>query len=318
MNQVSVVMYHYVRPIKNSKYPNIKGLEVELFRKQLEYFQDNYCVVTMEQVIDSIEKHTILPPNAMLLTFDDGYKDHYQYVFPLLKEFHMQGSFFVPSSVVERNVMLDVNKIHYILACADIDYLVDRVYTLLDEYRKKGYNIENTDAIYKKIAVANRWDTEETIFVKRLLQTYLEETLRNNMVDQLFCEIVKENQVEFSKKLYLNMDEIIEMKDGGMYFGLHGEYHHWLNHLPKDKMRKDIANSLIFFKDVIDKNYLAMNYPYGGYNEDVLEYCRLIGCKLGVTVESKIADLEIDNPMLIPRFDTNDFPPMNILKQNSN
>ena len=27
MNEVSIVMYHYVRPIKDSKFPGIKGLE---------------------------------------------------------------------------------------------------------------------------------------------------------------------------------------------------------------------------------------------------------------------------------------------------
>ena len=32
---VNIVMYHYVRPIKKSKYPNIKGLEFDDFKKQM-------------------------------------------------------------------------------------------------------------------------------------------------------------------------------------------------------------------------------------------------------------------------------------------
>ena len=38
MNKCKIVAYHYVRPIKNSQYPEIKGLELEEFKKQIEYF----------------------------------------------------------------------------------------------------------------------------------------------------------------------------------------------------------------------------------------------------------------------------------------
>ena len=34
-SEVTVVMYHYVRDLKNSRYPNIKGLDIEKFKKQI-------------------------------------------------------------------------------------------------------------------------------------------------------------------------------------------------------------------------------------------------------------------------------------------
>lgn len=51
MNQLSIVMYHYVRPIKDSAYPGIKGLEFDLFKEQIAFFRDNFHVITMEEVI---------------------------------------------------------------------------------------------------------------------------------------------------------------------------------------------------------------------------------------------------------------------------
>lgn len=66
---------------------------------------------------------------------------------------------------------------------------------------------------------------------------------------------------------------------------------------------------LEYFQSVIDKDYVVMNYPYGGYNEDVLDYVSKIGCKLGFSVEARHADLSKDNPLILPRLDTNDFPP---------
>ena len=35
-------MYHYVRPLKKSKYPEINGLELSGFIRQLEYFKKKF------------------------------------------------------------------------------------------------------------------------------------------------------------------------------------------------------------------------------------------------------------------------------------
>ena len=79
-------MYHYIRPIKDSPYPLIKGLELEEFKAQLNFLEKNYKIITMEALIKFVKKDISLPKNSCLLTFDDGYKDHYLYVFPELKK----------------------------------------------------------------------------------------------------------------------------------------------------------------------------------------------------------------------------------------
>ena len=69
-------MYHYVRDLKHSRYPEIKGLDVSLFRQQIEFMKAHFSIVTMEQVIDAVERKINLPENALLLTFDDGYAEN--------------------------------------------------------------------------------------------------------------------------------------------------------------------------------------------------------------------------------------------------
>lgn len=51
-NTLSVVMYHYVRDLKNSRFPRIHGLDKELFREQILFFKKHYTFVTIEQVIN--------------------------------------------------------------------------------------------------------------------------------------------------------------------------------------------------------------------------------------------------------------------------
>ena len=51
--KLTVVMYHYVRDLVHSRYPRIKGLQIELFREQVRFLQKHYNFVTVEQVLDS-------------------------------------------------------------------------------------------------------------------------------------------------------------------------------------------------------------------------------------------------------------------------
>ena len=47
LNKLTIIMYHYVRPIFGSKYPNINGLELEEFKNQIEYIKKYYHVISM-------------------------------------------------------------------------------------------------------------------------------------------------------------------------------------------------------------------------------------------------------------------------------
>ena len=83
-NKLYIAMYHYIRDLQHSRYPKIKGLDVCLFKNQLDYYQNYFNVVSMEQVIETIENCTSLPQNALLLTFDEGYIDNFIFDMPLL------------------------------------------------------------------------------------------------------------------------------------------------------------------------------------------------------------------------------------------
>ena len=87
MQKLYIAMYHYTRDLKHSRYPEIKGMDSSLFRKQIEFIKESFHVMTMEQVIEAVKGGAELPENAMLLTFDDGYADNYTVAFPILEEY---------------------------------------------------------------------------------------------------------------------------------------------------------------------------------------------------------------------------------------
>lgn len=311
MGKLYISMYHYTRDIKHSRYPQIKGLDKELFKTQIEYFKNKFNIVTMEQVIESIQtgESYRLPDNALLLTFDDGYIDNYTVAYPILEEYGLQGSFFIPGKTFATHQLLDVNKIYYILASADIYKLVEDLKKQMDYYRGSEYQYASTDELFHEYAVANRFDIKETIFVKRMLQTVLPEKLRNTISSNLFEKYVGVTEEQLAYELYMTEEQVRTMKRHGMFIGIHGYDHYWLGNLPQEQMKEDISLALDVLDQFIDRKQWVMNYPYGSYNQEVIRYIRQQGACIGLTTDVRVAELGKDSAFELPRLDCNDFPP---------
>ena len=309
MNNVTIIMYHYIRDLQNSRFPGIKGLDKEKFIGQIEYLKKHYNFVTMEEVIHCIETKDNLPPKAVLLTFDDAYIDHYLNVFPILDEYQIQGSFYAPVKAITEHVVLDVNKIHFILASQTNQYAIIKDIELWLAKHQKEYQLENFDYYYKKLAYPGRYDTKDVIFIKRLLQVELGEKIRMELVDILFLKYVGMSESAFSRELYMDKKQLETMLRHGMHIGSHGFNHYWWNHLSKVQLEIEIDLSMKFLDEIgVDMTNWTACYPYGSYDQKSVDMLGEKGCKVALTTEVRVADLEKDHRFLMPRFDTNDFP----------
>ncbi len=302
-------MYHYVRDLVNTRYPEIKGLDTEAFFNQVEYLCKHYNVITTEEVIHHIENGTILPPKSALLTFDDGYIDHYTNVFPILSDFGVQGSFYIPVKAITEHVVLDVNKIHFVLAsCYDKVQIVSDLEQLILKYTEE-YNLKPFRYYYEKLGLANRYDNNDVIFIKRLLQVELVEELRLKIVDELFVKYVNIQENIFAKELYMNKAQLIHMQKSGMHIGSHGYNHYWWNNLNKADLENEIDKSTNFLAELgVNMSSWTACYPYGSFDDQAVKMLDEKGCKLALTTQVNIAQPDLSNRFVLPRLDTNDLP----------
>jgi peptidoglycan/xylan/chitin deacetylase (PgdA/CDA1 family) len=302
-------MYHYVRELEHSRFPQINGLSIARFIRQLDYIQAHYTPITVDALRACQSGERDLPSNALLLTFDDGYVDHFTNVFPLLEARGIQGCFFPPAEAIVEHKVLDVNKIHFILASeSDVGKLLNEVIGCLHEFRAT-YELK-PGHVYREIrGAAHRYDPPEVTILKRLLQRELPEEVRTEVVRRLFAKYVTVDEAAFASELYMSLDQIVCLRQQGMHIGSHGYSHAWLNHLPRDLQTLEIDRSLEFLRrlGVSDADW-TMCYPYGGFDHSLLQLLKSRQCRLGFGVEPRMADLDADDPLTLPRFDTNDLP----------
>jgi len=308
--KVTIVMYHYVRDLERSRFPAIKGLSVERFCRQLDYIQARFTPIAAEDLIGALSPaQKELPTNPILLTFDDGYSDHFTNVFPQLDARGIQGCFFPTAQSVLEHKVLDVNKIQFVLAAvSDVGFLVDQVFSSLSEFGT-NYPLKTKEAYFEAIPEQHRYDSRDVTVLKRLLQRELPEPVRAEIVRRLFAEHVTSDESSFACELYMSVDQIACLRRNGMHIGSHGSTHAWLDRLSPDAQVIEVDQSLEFLRTLgVGRDEWTMCYPYGGYNDSLLRVLQTRHCPLGFTAEPRIADLDVDDRLTLPRIDTNDLP----------
>ncbi len=306
---LTIVMYHYVRPLKLTRFPAIKGLDLALFEEQLAYLARHYTVISMEQLIAGIESGGELPPRPLLLTFDDGYLDHYTNVFPKLADRGMQGSFFPAACATLDRKVMDVNKIHFTLASnVDPDLLADTIEDACRE-RAQDCGLHDLEHYRSNYRIRNFLDLENVNYVKLMLQHALPLALRQEIIDRLFSLHVSVDEEAFASELYASVEQLRLMRSSGMHIGSHGNLHTWLGTLSRTEQEADIDRSLTLLDAVgMPPAHRTICYPYGSYNADTIDVAASRGFKLALTTEVALAKEIAARRFELPRLDTNHLP----------
>lgn len=96
--EVPILMYHYVEDLPPRADSIRRDLTVhpEDFERQLQYLdRAGYHTISLTDLYLHLTEGRPLPERPIVLTFDDGYRDAYTVVFPLLQKYGFSGTFFV-------------------------------------------------------------------------------------------------------------------------------------------------------------------------------------------------------------------------------
>ena len=303
--KITSVMYHYVRPLEKSRFPKIKGLNLKAFEAQIDYLVSNYTILEPRALRAILKDGQNAPKRSCILTFDDGYIDHFNYVFPILATRGLKGFFFPPKSSLMDRKILNVNKIQFLLAeISEPQQLKSRLDNTLADF-----GIQNTGELIQKYYNSSRYDSAPINYIKKLLQHALPDKVREKIIDRLFNECVTSDTAGFCEELYLTLDQAKLMADYGMEFGGHGDLHLWHDKCTKKELEREVSASSQVVRsihgDLKDPFYC---YPFGGYDQHTLDCVKAAKFMAGFTVEPNLTNVNNGKVLELARLDTNDLP----------
>lgn len=256
--QLTTMMYHYVRDVGDAaeQGSGIPGLAVREFAAQVDQLAQRFNMVSWDDVRGALLDKEPLPERACLLTFDDGLCDHYLNVFPILKQRHIAGLFFVIARR-DANALPPPFKLHFLIAKLGLDALSKAIWNCLSEKQRRTYR--RAEARYRL-----RWQSEPDV-VKGVFQRELEPE-----IDSLLHELLEKHvgpESELAQRLFLNGQQIQEMRASGMNFGGHSATHPWFDFIDSARRDREIRASRKFLLP-IEQPPFAFAYPYGGLADD--------------------------------------------------
>lgn len=95
---VPILMYHHIANVFPTTDLLDRSLTVtpSLFAEQLDYLKKmGYHTITFNQFMNALYYGGPLPKKPIILTFDDGYDDAYNYAYPILKAHGYSGMFYI-------------------------------------------------------------------------------------------------------------------------------------------------------------------------------------------------------------------------------
>lgn len=290
---MNIYMFHYVT--ENFNYYHFDKTQ---FEKVVKYLSENKNIISLKKLKELSESKQVLDDNYVILTFDDGTIDHYNYVYPILKKYNVPGVFFICSNIFE-NKVLDIHFIHKMLSITS----AENIYSDINKYLLEQNIHIDEDSIIK-----NKEYSWKEKYIKQLLQTVLPKEHRTMLIQKLsekYSISIK------SDDYYISLKNMLEMKNNGMEFGCHTDSHQRLEFLSMKEQRDEIEKNkmLLYSNNILSNNdVLSIAYPFGSYNANTIKVLNNLNFDFAFTTkESNVTNI---NKYEIPRYDCN------ILKEN--
>lgn len=256
-NALTIVLYHGVAPREPRGIYNYRGKFIlpGVFKKQLKYFKRHYTLIGLEEGVRLLRAGT-LPPYALAITFDDGYRNFYAHAYPVLKDLGVPATMFLPSDFVLEKKPLWVDR---------LEYAVGKDAGTFDERTARDAALRET---LKTLGPDER---------ERRLQDIERRT------GATF------NDFEGERSVYapLSLEDIREMQGAGIQFGAHTKTHPILSRIVVDDVLvEEIRGSREVLQREIGSISGIFAYPNGQQGDWDLRAERIlveIGCTGAVT-----------------------------------
>jgi len=254
---LTVVTFHRVMPAAERNSTDADPLwtiSTELFGAVLSFLARHYNPVTLSDVLASRMGRRALPRRAVLITFDDGWRDNLDYAYPLLRRFGMPAALFTTTEILDEKSV-----------CWWQEVLLWALRTGRRTVRELNLDAREDEAgsgIAPELALLLRYSE-------------LESSRRIELLEPLTSEL-EQRQV---RAQMLDSGSLSDLAAGGVEIGVHGATHLPLTALadPADDLARSRSKIALCTKLA---QPVSLSFPHGRYDQRVLDAARRLGFKL--------------------------------------
>ena len=277
-------MYHFVNSTLDSKvFSGIHGISVEDFEVQISLLIKNGTPLSEKDIRLAALSGNYPNDECFYLTFDDGIKQHFDNVYPILMDYNLQASFFVPTMALDSKKIPTVEKQRLLQYNLFINYteFLDSFCNLtrsICELKDKSFlypdfeNIINSENYLKEYTF---YSNEERYF-RFIRNEHLTAKEFENIINKMFLKFYSSDK-KFIDEYYMGVSDLKKMSKNGMVIGGHSYSHPFLNKMTYKDIKEEVNKSMDFLRKNIDSEINSFAYPFGAFNDNVIECIKQTG-----------------------------------------
>ena len=281
----AVLMYHSVLP-DPARYTDSLGEMIHSeseFRLQMELIARQYCPLSLDDLVDALQKGRDIPRRSIVITFDDGYTDNSEIAMPILNHFGVPATFYITVDCVERRTLPWPSRLRYALRNTQCSSWTDS--------QAKVWMLDNPRD--RQIAFLSACDAccQLTGQVQEDFVLRVERELESRMPGHL-------------ADLMMNYDQIRSLAHQGHIVGSHTLTHPNVAYIHNGEVQTELAESKRRLESQLNMQVRHFAYPCPAlsphWNGRTTETTRSVGYGSAVTTNSGLVEVG-DNPLQLKR-----------------
>lgn len=276
-----ILTYHRVIELTGPSVlnPRLVSATPAAFEQQMQWLTRHFHAIPVEHVLEAIERKISLHPQAVLVTFDDAYRDFSEEAWPVLKRYRIPATLFVPTAFPGKASAL---------------FWWDRLYTTVFRTTCRDFFLEPFGTLSLK-----RPEERQASYKK--IQSYIKSLPHDVAMDRVE-KICGELDVEIAPQpLILDWDDLRRLSREGVSLGAHSQTHPVLCGMRPHLIRQEVRGAQEDLRREIGHVLPIFSYPSGAYDETVVEILSDEGIRAGFTTEDGHNDFRTVDPLRLRR-----------------
>jgi len=283
--RLRILMYHGVVPRRHG--PAAFGdlfISQDDFARQMRHLQRAFRVLALDEALDVMAARGRFPDRAVLLTFDDGYRNTLTTALPVLQALRLPVTVFVVPGLIDRGEYLWFDGLRVLMAqCASRGRRVH----LGEDLTLNGGAMTDAERTFSE-------STQRIVRLPRAASDRIAEQVLGMVRDDRLME----GYPEFA---LAGWEEWRQATTGGLVtIGSHGLLHGNLLSIDPQACLEDLRQSKRRIEELLARECRALAYPYGARDHVLADAAREAGYACAMTTDDGLNDAG-DDPWTLSR-----------------
>ena len=274
-----VLMYHRVLTDDERKsaasHPGIV-VDEQTFARHMAVLRRRFVVLSIEEFADRLERRLPFPSSACLITFDDGWRDNYSNVLPILERHRLPALIFLPVNFIGARRVFWQEALTRLLTMAISE-------ARRDPARRARFceilRVADLDGLLDVADKDPKLTIMETVGARKHVSAATLRSVQTGLATELGVRLEHFARMDG----FMDWSEVQTMSERGIAFGGHGAEHRLLTQISPEEAQHEVSASKAVLDRYMKKTVPTFSYPNGSWSTEIADTVKANGYNLAFT-----------------------------------